>query len=902
MRFLLYTKQRQTLIAFAMMLSLSGCVKDKLDTGREGEVPLKLTLSIETAGEPDTKAPLMGPNFPAGTHNVGLVVSNSTTPPGYYNMLMSVTSDGKGNNTMKYYSGKDGTTEIKEITVDTKNTTGIVAYYPRIEGLQNYSLIPFDLTTAAQKASQTDLLCSPTQIVTVDNAANVPLVFKHVYAMLEFQVTRKYNSAGVAGFRQISVNNKTGKTWVQNKGTMNALTGGIVGTSAGSVAVDYADAVNKVEFGNYTTFRVMVPPFSGAYADDDVEIAFTGLGDAAPQKLLIKKKYLSSMTDGKYAMKAGARYVFKLSYDSSPQGVLELTDFYMYRNENVSSGYKPIVMEYNVAPYGNTTEGWHGQIEFSERNTYNHLYGVNGEPVFDGINGVSFSVPGEFIRLEPPYYKLEVDFADIPVFPGNWLDAKGTSRGGDICAREKGGTWRIPRLTEMMMMSYNLTERAMVEKGIDPGSFRQLRPVGHAVEHASGALITASEKDNDMFWLYEVQKNGISEFSKKETLEKMQVGVRCVREVPLTPVVLEYFAPPYYYTPIPFDVYETRFYIGPSLNSYNGLTGVVGEKSNGFYQKTANYYTRERPYYKFEIDRNDLILRRDYNDLIPMITWRDARSRDFQGDVCRAKRGLGWRMPRISELELIRMNQRELTLIQDFTPLEAGSTYWSATEFDDYTVQALAGSPLTVTQTPPSEEGFVRCIREIPLEPTIMVYGGVNGEVPPEITIASTKSYNNLRGDNSVTPGKNGVIYATAAEAFAGEPPYPRLQIDKEFLMSNVTAECLHWTEMRAENVGGDICTYVRGRGWRMPRLSEALMMVHNLKALYATPKMAIADNLRSVVSATESPKILGTVNQTLVFWAVTPINDKDPVYKVVESARISRINPVRCVKELPLK
>lgn len=870
MRFLLYTKQRQTLIAFAMMLSLSGCVKDKLDTGREGEVPLKLTLSIETVGEPDTKAPLMGPNFPAGTHNVGLVVSNtvSGTKPGYYNMLMSVTSDGKGNNTMKYFSGKDGKTEIKEITVDSKNGASVVAYYPRIEGLKNYTLIPFDLTTAAQKASQTDLLYAPFQTVTVDNAANVPLVFKHVYAMLEFQVTRKYNSAGVAGFRQISVNNKTGKTWVQNKGTMNAVTGGIVGTSAGSVAVDYADAVNKVEFGNYTTFRVMIPPFSGAYADDDVEIAFTGLGDAAPQKLLIKKKYLSSMTDGKYAMKAGARYVFKLSYDSSPHVQIEVLGWSISESPREYPFSERMTIKHGKYPHGLNVNN----VPNSSKVSYNILWGENNPGSVS--NGNTYT---DFLRAfidEPPFYDLEVADRDETDLRGDplqtkWSEIRGSRPGDDYCTRVRGGTWRMPRLSEMYFIQLNISKRAVGENLI--GSFNTL----------DGTYYTATEYDNSHFWSMTTASD------PTPTLKTSTYGMllRCVRESTAVPTIIECTRGAHYLTPEPVDVTITKTsYSGPALNSYNGYIGRVEEGRNGFYQipNNKNFYEKERPYYKFEVDKNYLY----YSGKLVEMSFVDAFALN---DACRKLKGPQWRMPRISELQLIVLNRKTLEMEPGFVPIsDVDRVLLSSSQSTNNGICVIHSTSNDVINDviydydDRRDLAFIRCIREIHPEPSLMIYGGLNGLVPPEITrsLDETLSYNKFSGE--VAGGANGQAYDAADKAFANEPPYPYLEIDKEPMFE--TSLKWTWSMKRDAARKGDICRYVRGAAWRMPRISELIMMRYNRLSLAATVKFCPLKT--TMTSATETT----TDN---MFSCNMEVNATPPMQPKTLPA------PVRCVREI---
>lgn len=869
MRLLLHSKQRQAVIASAMMLALTGCVKEKLDTSSEGEVPLRLTVSIETAGEPDTKAPLMGPNFPAGTHKVGLVVSNSVsgTKPGYYNMLMSVTSDGKGNNTMKYYSSVDGTTEIKEITVDSKNGANVTAYYPRIEGLQNYSLIPFDLTTAAQRASQTDLLCSPRQIVTVDNAANVPLVFKHVYAMLEFQVTRKYNSAGVAGFRQISVNNKTGKTWVQNKGTMAAMDGTITGTSAGSVVVDYADAVNKVEFGNYTTFRVMIPPFSGAYADDDIEVTFTGLGDAAPQKLLIKQKYLSSMTGGKYALKSGARYVFKLSYDSSPHVQIEVLGWDIFESPREYPFSERMTIKHGKYPYGLNVSN----VPDNTKVSYNILYGESNSGSVS--NGNTYT---DFMRAlveEPPFYDLEVadrDETDVQGGPlqTKWSEIRGSGFGDDYCTRTRGGTWRMPRLSEMYFIQQNISKRAVGKNLI--GSFNAL----------DGTYYTATEYDAGQFWSMTTASNP-SPTAKTSTYGML---LRCVRESTAIPTIIECTRGAHYLTPEPVDVSVTgTSYSGPALNSYNGYIGYVSDGRNGFYQSpTANFYEKERPYYKFEVDKNYLY---SLKGLVKM-SFRDAFTLN---DVCSKLKGPQWRLPRISELQLIVLNQKTLEMEPGFVPIsDVDRVLLSSSQSTNNGICVIHSTSNDVINDviydydDRRDLAFIRCIREIHPEPSLMIYGGLNGLVPPEITrsLDETLSYNKFSGE--VAGGANGQAYDAADKAFANEPPYPYLEIDKEPMFE--TSLKWTWSMKRDADRKGDICRYVRGAAWRMPRISELLMMRYNRLSLYATEKFCPLKT--TIISATET-----TTDK--VFSCNMEVNATPPMQPKTLPA------PVRCVREI---
>lgn len=324
-------------------------------------------------------------------------------------------------------------------------TVALWAYYPRRSAGVSLTSGPFDLSTVTEQNSQTDVLYCPKQVVTLISSNAIPMVFRHFYAMFEFQV-KKSGSSG-ATFTRVEVSNKQGVNVIKNRGTFNPQNGAIVdGATAGTIAVNYASG-NVLQPNSYTSFYVMIPPFSDIFSDGDIEVQFYDSGVSKPRKFLIKREYLTDKGLGVYALQGGGRYVFKLLYSSFGEFTLLGWD-----NGGTTSGdigtLPPTVMEYGVAPNGLIKGG----VIFGAKTlgTYNSYYGEGT------VTNGSMSALADIYKNEPPYYKLEIAKVDIYDRTTTWTQYRDVATvAGDICKKKMGSDWRMPRLSELMMMALN---------------------------------------------------------------------------------------------------------------------------------------------------------------------------------------------------------------------------------------------------------------------------------------------------------------------------------------------------------------------------------------------------------------------------------------------------------------
>lgn len=322
---------------FMATAMLTGCVKEVLEPqpNKDGIVSLQIKAAISDGIE--TRAPILETNFPVsdvGTvSNIGLYMmqSDGTTPyaTGSDNLTAELTGKTGPVYTCRYQYRGGEWMEILSFYIN--ETIKLWGYYPHNEGA-TATAIPFDLTAASEQTDQTDILWCPPQTVTATSAdftQSVSLSFKHAYALLEFQVKKKVADPGKpAIFTRTDVMNKSGKNWIANKGSINPQTGAFSAT-AGTVSINCSATLAT---DSYTPIRVMVPAFSGAYADDDIEVQFTG-NDLVIQKFTIKKSYLSEQS-GSFGFTAGKKYSFKLLYNNFGEGSLTLLPW----NEDGDSG------------------------------------------------------------------------------------------------------------------------------------------------------------------------------------------------------------------------------------------------------------------------------------------------------------------------------------------------------------------------------------------------------------------------------------------------------------------------------------------------------------------------------------------------------------------------------------
>lgn len=273
-------------------------------------------------------------------------------------------------------------------------------------------------------------------------------------------------------------------------------------------------------------------------------------------------------------------------------------------------------------------------------------------------------------------------------------------------------------------------------------------------------------------------------------------------------------------------------------NSYYSWYGSVAGGHNGNYQPTnlQEMLNNEPAYCKFEIAKSDL-LRNNAGSAVTF-TWTEAQGISVSG-ICAQNLGVGWRLPRASELRLIMANSAKLdTSGEEFVPLKTDDFfYWSATEQSQGFAWRVGVDGSSEYPTV-SELSKVRCIRELPGEnqPTILEYGvAPYQEVGGIATCDRITGYNHLYG--TVADNTNGAYYKDNALAETGEPPYYKFEIAKKDLW-NFGATGLQltfdWATAQGTALGGP-CATVFGAGWRLPRYSELSLIKSNIDALNAS-------------------------------------------------------------------
>lgn len=151
-----------------------------------------------------------------------------------------------------------------------------------------------------------------------------------------------------------------------------------------------------------------------------------------------------------------------------------------------------------------------------------------------------------------------------------------------------------------------------------------------------------------------------------------------------------------------------------NTNSYNALVGENAPPvmTNGeYYTDLTTAYTSEPPYYKLMIANSD--------GTLSLYSWQDVQgtgSSALQSDICIQEFGYGWRVPRLSELKMIQLNTKALSVIDGFIPLnEFSFIYYSSTENDINNAWGYDGPNKTFI--PIAKTGVtsakVRCVREI---------------------------------------------------------------------------------------------------------------------------------------------------------------------------------------------
>lgn len=140
---------------------------------------------------------------------------------------------------------------------------------------------------------------------------------------------------------------------------------------------------------------------------------------------------------------------------------------------------------------------------------------------------------------------------------------------------------------------------------------------------------------------------------------------------------------------------------GMTTESYNGY--VVGANGNA-YASTAEVWAGEKGYVKLQVALSDEATN---------MNWETAYN------ACKNKTtdGGGWRLPRLSEGRLIKLNIASLTTIPGFSDFVEDQYYWTGTEStaSDKAFQYRNGRSFKEIDSSKDDACPVRCVREVPM-------------------------------------------------------------------------------------------------------------------------------------------------------------------------------------------
>lgn len=209
-----------------------------------------------------------------------------------------------------------------------------------------------------------------------------------------------------------------------------------------------------VASGGRSDFGLLKGDFSGKFEaidipnspDEVVARAMVPLAGGASFVLVVSTEkqrdaeVVISLSQGNM-LQAGSSYVVSLIFDD--------------RNEPI--------LEYGVAPFDIT-----GQVNGgSTQESYNGLYGQG--PLTN--NPYQGNAPYDYSQ-ELPFHKFEIarrDISDGALMTWHWaMGADSPMLHGDICGREMGPAWRIPRLSELRLMYENREKLARWSVDFEP--------------------------------------------------------------------------------------------------------------------------------------------------------------------------------------------------------------------------------------------------------------------------------------------------------------------------------------------------------------------------------------------------------------------------------------------------
>lgn len=487
--------KKRLLLAGVILLVWTGCSRDEAllpgpDEPLGRAVALQLQATVEDIGV-STRQPFTETAFPDGTTTtlgIAMMQNDGTTPYTYGSegIECRLTMPWQW---WQFEYANDVHSQLPKCYVGAP--AKLWGFYPY--GTSDPTAVPFDLSAST---NQIDLLYSPEQTITATNAdpatKNITMNFKHAHALLELTVRQE--GTNLATMNKVEIKNKSGKSWVVNKGKLNPQTGTISNTTAGTVAYTFIQVLTNIG----VKIRVLVPAFNDAtYADGDIEVQFTDAdGKITPKPFPIKKEYLSGVS-GKVGLTAGHTYSFKLLYEKEAFGKLTLENWTNTFVVTEAIGSRAYMF------FGDINGAIPENMPDATTNSYN-LYGV-----WEGNSNGGYQQTAEAAYFaEKPYYRLEVAKTD----EGNrtWMNARNACW---MKTTDMGG-WRLPRLSEVKMMYHN---KAALER------------VQGFTKFATGSTAFWSSTE------YGVGTSWSFYFSEGRAFTRGQPAedrVRCVREVP----------------------------------------------------------------------------------------------------------------------------------------------------------------------------------------------------------------------------------------------------------------------------------------------------------------------------------------------------------------------------------
>lgn len=428
-----------------------------------------------------TKAP-----YPDGSsYGVLAYYNGSETPNFMYNQKITNSSGVFHYDPVKYWPISSDR-KISFYAYHPHNGAGITMY----DASSTKKSLNFNLTSAAD----IDLMSAHLEGKSKDDGS-ICFTFEHVLTQLSFTARNNSSNFAIQLNSVKLVNVLPAMELLLNENNGNNIRN-ISGTPIGIPII--ANASIDIPIGGTVTLdngkcRYLIPQNLTNVA---IEITYTANGT------LISKSIPLAHT-APWQSSGSLRYT--LSFD--PVMVTSKSVGWSSVDNSGSVGTSTTIMEYGVPPYGSVTIG-----SGPTRKTYN---GLRGEG--NATNGAYLTTETDVYEHEQPYYKLEIDKEDIytdglkPLI--YWKDLRSMEvMNGDICKKRRGTKWRMPRLSELKMMTLNKTALQSTDS-FEPFSPRYWSGTEYSKTDAWDVAFTNDDAANHTFKVF-------------------SYSVRCVKELP----------------------------------------------------------------------------------------------------------------------------------------------------------------------------------------------------------------------------------------------------------------------------------------------------------------------------------------------------------------------------------